>query len=63
MAVRISADEARRRVESGQAMLVCAYDDDQECRDAGVTGSITHKQFVSQLASIPKDREIIFFCG
>ncbi len=63
MAVRISADEARRRAESGQALLVCAYDDDQKCRAAGVTGSLTHREFVAQLASIPKDRELIFFCG
>ncbi len=61
MAARISAQEARRRAESGQALLVCAYDDEQKCRDAGVTGSLTHRDFLAQLASIPRTREIIFF--
>jgi hypothetical protein len=63
MAVRISAADARQRVEAGQAVLVCAYDDDNKCRDAGVTGSITHKQFLAELPRVPKTREIIFFCG
>ena len=63
MAVRINVQDARRRVEGGQAVLVCAYDDEQKCRDAGVAGAISHKQFQAQLSSVPKSREIIFFCG
>ena len=28
---RIGVDEARRHVAAGQAMLVCAYDDEAKC--------------------------------
>jgi hypothetical protein len=63
MVTRISAREARQQTETGQAVLVCAYDDEQKCRDAGVTGSITHREFQTRLSNLPKNREIIFFCG
>ncbi len=63
MAVRISADEARQHVASGQALLVCAYDDEQKCSDTGVQGALTHKQFQAQLTAVPMSREIIFFCA
>jgi len=34
---RIPPDEARRRVEDG-ALLVCAYDDEEKCRDMLLEG-------------------------
>ena len=63
MVERISAPDARRRAEAGQAWLVCAYDDEQKWRDAGVAGSVSHGQFQAQLAGMPKSQEIIFYCG
>ena len=63
MVTRISAPEARQRVEAGQALLVCGYDDEQKCRGTGVTGSITHKEFQKRLPDLPKEHEIIFFCA
>ena len=61
MVTKISALEARRRADAGQALLVCAYEDEQKCRDAGVSGSLTYRQFLAQLPTIPKSRELIFF--
>ncbi len=63
MVTRISAPDAAKRVESGHALLICAYADDQKCRDADVSGSITYRQFEAQLPNLPKNRELIFFCA
>ncbi len=61
MAERISADQARKRVQSGKALLVCGYDDEQKCRGFNVENAITYKQFLSRLPNLPKNEEIIFF--
>ena len=62
MAQRLDANTVRQRVGRG-SMFVCAYDDEQKCKDQGVNGSITFKQFQARLANLPKNEEIIFFCA
>ena len=37
---RIDVKEARRRVASARAMLVCGYDDEAKCHRLGLEGSI-----------------------
>ncbi len=64
MAQRIDAEQVRRKLEDGEdVLLVCGYDDDQRCADAGVEGSLTYTQFRAQLGRIPKDQEIVFYCA
>lgn len=60
---RVDAESVQKRVESGQALLVCAYEDEEKCRQANLEGSITLKELRSRLPSIPKDKEIVFFCS
>jgi hypothetical protein len=60
---RIEVDDARRNVRSGKALLVCAYDDEEKCNQARLEGSITLADLRARLASVPKDREIIFYCA
>jgi hypothetical protein len=59
---RIKPEEAHQRVESGQAMLVCAYDDEKKCSEIKLEGSISLKELEAKLSSLPKEREIIFYC-
>jgi hypothetical protein len=63
MVRRVSVPDARRRFEAGQALLVCAYEDEQKWRDAGITGSLSYAQFLTQVPKLPKSQEIIFYCG
>jgi hypothetical protein len=64
MAASISAETVRRKMESGQdVMFVCAYDDDAKCKNTGVSDGLSFSQFKRQQASIPKDRQIVFFCA
>ena len=60
---RISVEEAHRKVQANQALLVCAYEDEAKCRMANLDGSISLVSFQSKVASLPKTLEIIFFCA
>jgi hypothetical protein len=61
--VRISAEETRKKVLSGTAVLVCAYDDDEKFRNNRLEGAISLREFRNKVASLPKEEEIIFFCS
>jgi hypothetical protein len=58
---RISPQEARARVNTGQALLVCAYEDEAKCRMVNLEGSISFTKFQARLGSLPKTQEIIFY--
>ena len=59
--VRVGVEEARRKVAAGQALLVCAYEDEAKCRMLNLDGSISLSTFESRVGSLPKSREIIFY--
>ena len=60
---RIDVATARRRVVSGQALLVCGYEDDAKCRKGRLEGSIPFARFEAMAASLPKSQEIVFYCA
>jgi hypothetical protein len=60
---RISVEDARKKVQANQALLVCAYEDDAKCRKLSLEGSIPLTSFQAKAASLPKNQEIIFFCA
>lgn len=63
MPQRVKPDEVRQRMKDNGAMLVCAYDDSEKCRKIGIAESIPYPDLKSKLDSIPKSREIVFFCA
>jgi hypothetical protein len=60
---RISVEEAHREVRAGQALLVCAYDDEAKYRMVNLDGSVSLASFQSRIASLPKTQAIIFYCA
>lgn len=60
---RISVADARRKTSTGGALLVCAYDDEEKYKRMKLQGSISLPDFRAKLATLPKDQEIIFYCG
>jgi hypothetical protein len=60
---RISVEDARRKVQANQALLVCAYEDEAKCRMVNLEGSISLTRFQARAGSLPKTQEIIFFCA
>jgi hypothetical protein len=59
---RISPEQARERVQSGEAILVCSYED-SKCKDILLEEAMLRSAFESKLGSLQKDQEIIFYCG
>ncbi len=61
--VRISAQLAREKVQSGAALLVCAYDNEEKFRSLHLDGAISLSGFQAKSSSLLKDKEIIFYCA
>ncbi len=63
-AERISPQEARRHLRADpNALLVCAYDSDEKFRNNRLEGAISLADFRDREATLPKDREVIFYCA
>jgi hypothetical protein len=60
---RIGVEDARRDVESGKALFVCAYADEAKCKMVNLAGSMSLTTFESRAGSLPKGQEIIFYCA
>jgi hypothetical protein len=59
--IRVKPQEVYPRVKSGDAVLVCAYNDEEEYKRINLEGSISLAEFYSKLPQYAKDQEIIFF--
>jgi len=61
--IRISVEEARQKVNSGAALLVCAYDDDEKFKKNHLLGAVSLGDFRAKLPSLSTAQEIIFYCA
>ena len=61
--VRIPPGEVREKLKSGQVLLVCAYPDDEKFKSLHLEGAISFQEFESRRPSLPKGREIVFYCA
>ena len=62
-AKRISVTEAYQKVKSGQALLVCGYDDEAKFKMLRLEGALSFKEFGDRLPKLGKGQEIIFYCA
>lgn len=60
---RVTPEEIYPRMQSGEALLVCAYDDEAKFRRLQLKGAIPLAEFKSRLPALPQDREIVFYCA
>jgi len=60
---RVTPAETRRRLDAGQAILVCAHDSDEKFASMHLQGAESLYHFRRRLAEIPKEQEIIFYCN
>jgi hypothetical protein len=60
---RVTPEEIRPRMRSGEALLVCAYDSDTRFRQVHLEGALSLEEFTSLRPSLPRDREIVFYCA
>jgi hypothetical protein len=58
---RITPEEAHQKLKAGEAVLVCAYEDEAKFKMMRLQGSISFNEFKLRLRSLPKDQEIVFY--
>ncbi len=58
---RVPPHLAREKVQSGYALLVCAYEDDNKYSRMRLDGSMSLSEFRAGISGIAKDKEIFFF--
>ena len=60
---RVDVTTARQKAIAGEALLVCAYEDDAKCRKGRLEGAMPFARFEALVPSLPKSKEIIFYCA
>ena len=60
---RIMPADARRKVTAGEALLVCAYENEELCGRMMLEGAISLGQFRSRLDKLDRGVEIVFYCA
>jgi hypothetical protein len=58
---RVDVQEANGKVVAGQALLVCAYDNDQKFAQYRLEGAISLAELREKVETLAKDQEIIFY--
>ena len=58
---RVSAEDVHSKLQSGQALLVCAYESDTKFRQMPLEGAISFSEFERRKASLSRDFEVIFY--
>jgi len=61
--IRINPEETRKKVLSGTAIFVCAYEDEEKFRKMHLEGAISLNEFKSKVASLSSEQEIVFYCA
>ncbi len=60
---RIPPEEAYKKVKSREALLVCAYDDENKFKAMHLEGALSFNEFKGRAPSLSKDQEIVFYCA
>jgi hypothetical protein len=58
---RVSPEEVHQKLILGKVLLVCAYEDEAKFRKMQLQGAISFNEFKSNLPSLIKDQEIVFY--
>ena len=60
---RTPPEEAFEEVSAQEALVVCAYEDEEKCHAHHIAGSLTLEDLERMLPSVPRDKKIIFYCA
>ncbi|PLX99652.1 MAG: ArsR family transcriptional regulator [Desulfuromonas sp.] len=60
---RVTPQEANRRVQSGEALLICAYDSDEKFEKLHLAGAISLSQFKARQSDLRREQGLIFYCA
>jgi rhodanese-related sulfurtransferase len=62
-AIRITPEETFQKLRAGKALLVCAYDSEEQFRTLHLDSAISLAEFRARLPSLSKNQEIVFYCA
>jgi rhodanese-related sulfurtransferase len=62
-AIRITPEETYRKLRAGKALLVCAYDSEEQFRNLQLEGAISFSELRAKLPALSKDQEIVLYCA
>jgi hypothetical protein len=60
---RITPGETYQKLQAGDAVLVCAYDSEEQFRSLQLLRAISLREFREKLPFLSKDQEIVFYCA
>jgi hypothetical protein len=60
---RVTATEIRPRVQSGDALLVCAYESDEKFKAYHLEGALSLSQFQTMVPTLAQEKELVFYCA
>ena len=60
---RIEPEQAKEMTDSGSALLVCAYPDENKCREHHLKGAIFLEELYNRLSTLDKSQQIIMYCN
>lgn len=60
---RVTPEYTDEKVTSGDGCLICAYDDNEKFKQNNLKGAISLDEFNNQVKDLPKEKELIFYCG
>ncbi len=61
--IRLTPAEVYRKTTSGEALLVCAYAEEEKFIQNRLEGAISFSEFQARRRSLPREQEIIFYCA
>ena len=59
---RIGPEETRKMVASGDALLICSYNDNR-CKSILIEGAILRSELDDRVPDLPMGQSLIFYCG
>lgn len=58
---RVAPEEVYPKIKAGEALLVCAYDDERKFEAFHLDGAMSLNEFRQKLPSLSLEREIVFY--
>jgi hypothetical protein len=62
-AIRITPEETYQKLLERKALLVCAYDSEEQFRNLQLEGAISFSELRAKLPVLSKDQEIVLYCA
>lgn len=56
-------EQAKHDAEIADALIVCAYDNEQKCRKNRIAGALTLGELRDRESDLSMQRPLIFYCG